>query len=112
MSILTKEERELWKIDAQRSRGQIRPWKCAEMLRALDTIDALEAERDAALRLARVSEAALVACEALLEAHFGIPIDFENGDPYVRFDDGTEFRGCEAIAYFQLMKNRVEYEKI
>jgi len=38
--------------------------------------------------------------------------NMENGDPYVRFDDGTEFRGCEAIAYFQLMKNRVEYEKI
>ena len=47
MSILTKEERVLWRLDAERGDGygaRARIWVSEEMKRALDTIDALETE--------------------------------------------------------------------
>lgn len=105
MTILTKDDRIVLRADVENCPVALQ-FDGEDMGRALDTIDALEAERDSirrevaslaiesverskelakmeaqltkAVSFLRVSEQELGACEKLLEDHFQIPIDFEH----------------------------------
>lgn len=78
MSVLTKNDRLLWRLDAERGDiATLRQWSCEEMLIALNTIDALEASLAAATRARDTCRDQTREIKTALKAFLGMPLEHE-----------------------------------